>query len=439
MFSQELLPFVENFSKTDYRGDNQVWNVTQAADNSLYFANNHFFLRYNGVKWEKYILPNKTIIRAVFADDDKIYCGSYNEFGYWKRINGKMIYFSLSTKKKLFNNATDNEEIWKIFKFKNDIYFQTFNQLFVLKKNSIQKIKLPFQISYCFTNKDQIYVASVKDGIFSFKNNKCVKIKNWNALENTIIHGIENVDGSTYIFTQKKGVFISKNQELKSWNNPLNELLKTELIITAKALQNNKIIIGTAFNGLYIVDLRNNSVVNLSRSNALKNNSILSICFDNENDLWLGLDNGIAHIEINSPFQFFSDNTGVLGSVYAISTTNNGLLLGSNHGLFEYKSKKLSFIPNSSGQVWDIQKVNNNYIIGHNEGTLLFDSKFITKKNNITGGWQLLKSKYNPVYFQANYSGIVAYPNEKDFSTIKRFDGIIKPIKYIAQNKPNEL
>ena len=77
--------FVENFTKSNYNGDNQVWSIAQGSDNAFYFANNHYLLRYNGVRWEKYSLPNKTIIRSVFTDDDKIYSGSYNEFGYWKR------------------------------------------------------------------------------------------------------------------------------------------------------------------------------------------------------------------------------------------------------------------------------------------------------------------------------------------------------------------
>ncbi|MCR5862099.1 hypothetical protein LRS05_08055 [Flavobacterium sp. J372] len=101
-YAQELLPFTENFTKSEYHGDNQVWNVVQGNDNAMYFANNHYFLRYNGVKWEKYALPNKTIIRSVFVDEDKVYCGSYKEFGYWKRKNGKMEYTSLSKGKNLF-------------------------------------------------------------------------------------------------------------------------------------------------------------------------------------------------------------------------------------------------------------------------------------------------------------------------------------------------
>ncbi len=77
--AQELLPFVENFTKSNYNGDNQVWSVTQGSDNAMYFANNHYFLRYNGVKWDKYILPNKTIIRSVFSYGNRIYSGSYTE------------------------------------------------------------------------------------------------------------------------------------------------------------------------------------------------------------------------------------------------------------------------------------------------------------------------------------------------------------------------
>ncbi len=52
--AQDILPFVENFSKSNHLGDNQVWNLTQGTDNAMCFANNHYFLRYNGVKWEKY-------------------------------------------------------------------------------------------------------------------------------------------------------------------------------------------------------------------------------------------------------------------------------------------------------------------------------------------------------------------------------------------------
>ena len=437
--SQELLPFVENFTKSNYFGDNQVWSVAQGNDNAFYFANNHFFLRYNGVKWEKYTLPNKTILRSVFVDRDKIFTGSYNEFGYWKRISGKMFYTSLSKNKKLFTGASINEEIWKIFKHQNKIYFQSFNELFIYSNGTIENIRIPFQISYCFVVDDKIFAASVNNGVYLFENKIFTKVVKWQGLENNIIHGIANNKRGTFIFTQKNGVFVEKNGRLIEWDNELNSILKKEIIITAKFIDDDRLVIGTAFQGIYIINLKSNSHKNINRNNSLKNNSVLSIGIDKENDLWLGLDNGISHVEINSPYTIFSDNTGVLGSVYTMASIKDGYLLGSNHGVFKYQNKKIQLLPYSQGQVWDIHKIGTKYIIGHNDGTFVYENEVLKKVNSISGGWKFQESDYDNKYFQANYSGIILYNSPIVFSQYKIVDNLTKPIKNIAQNKPKEL
>ena len=437
--AQDVLPFVENFTMTDYEGDNQVWSVAQGDDHAMYFANNHYFLRYNGVKWEQYYLPKKTIIRSVFADSNRVYCGSYTEFGFWERKNGVMKFQSLSKGKKLFLGYSDNEEIWKIFKFEGKIYFQSFNDLFIYDGISIEKVRLPFQISYCFVVDHQMYLASVREGIYLFSKGKFLKVKKWQAIEQNVVHAIDSYQNQIYIFTQKNGVFIDKGRELKPWENALNLALKQDIIITAKFISKNRLAIGTAFKGLFIVDMIAGNYQNINRNNTLKNNSVLSIGFDKEEDLWLGLDNGIAHVEVNSPYSIFSDNSGILGSVYAISSIKSGYLLGSNHGLFEFKDKKLTVLPQSQGQVWDILKSKDQWMIGHNDGTFIYENQNFTKVNEVNGGWKMLKSQFDTKLYQANYSGIVCYNDEKDLSQYQIIPNLIKPIKNIAQLKPREL
>ncbi|AWG26746.1 ligand-binding sensor domain-containing protein [Flavobacterium kingsejongi] len=438
--AQQILPFVENFSKSDYKGDNQVWNVAQGNDNAMYFANNHYLLRYDGVKWEKYILPNKTIIRSIFVDGDRIYCGSYKEFGYWKRIKGKMQYFSMSKNKKLFDGNADNEEIWKIFKLKNTIYFQGFNEIYCSTKEAIEKIKFPTQISYCYVIDNQIYAASVTEGIYVMEGSKFTKKQNWGLLEHNVVHNIEKHNGVVYFFTKNNGVFVAENNTLVPWNNPLNALLKSQVIVTAKFIDGENLVIGTGLQGLYIIDLKTNSYKNINRENSLKNNAVLSITIDREKDLWLGLDNGISHIEINSPVRIFSDNSGILGSVYALSTIDNGYLFVTNHGIFTSKDNKLAVIPNSQGQVWDIYKSGKQFIIGHNDGTYIYDGNTSLRKiNTVSGGWKILKSEFDNAYFQCTYFGIAVYENPNDLTKWKILKGFSKPIRNIAQNKPGEL
>ena len=436
--AQELLPFVENYNKSDYQGDNQIWNVAQGKDNAMYFANNHYLLRYDGVMWEKYTLPNKTIIRSIMIEGDKIYSGSYKEFGYWYRKDGKMRYVSITKNLRLFDEK-DNEEIWKIFRFNGSIYFQSFNDVFIYNGKHIQKIKFPFLISYCFVINKNVYVASVEKGLFKMDGSKISNPKGWNILKNTVVHAIEKYKDKFYIFTQKKGIFIIENDGLKPWNNPLNETLKAATINIAKFIKTNKLVVGTGNRGVFIYDFNTDTYKNIDRSNVLMNNSILSIGFDKENDLWLGLDNGIAHVEVNSPISFFYDNSGTLGSIYSVATTNKGYLIASNHGVFEFDSGKFKMIPNTQGQGWNITKINEKYIIGHNDGTFSYDNGFLSKINKVSGGWNLSKSSINDTYFQSTYSGVLVYDNPLDLTKYKVINDFTKPIKYVAQNKKNEI
>lgn len=436
--AQELLPFVENYNKSNYQGDNQIWNVVQGKDNTMYFANNHYLLRYDGVKWEKYTLPNKTIIRSILIEGDKIYSGSYKEFGYWYRKEGKMHYVSVTKNLRLFDEK-DNEEIWKIFRFNGSLYFQSFNDVFIYNGKHIQKIKFPFLISYCFVVDQNLYVASVAKGTFKMNGSRIANPKGWNVLKNCVVHAIEKYKNKTYIFTQKKGIFTVGKEGLRSWNNPLNEVLKSSTINVGKFTKNNKLIVGTGNKGVFIYDFKSDTYKNIDRKNVLMNNSILSIGFDKENDLWLGLDNGIAHVEINSPISIFYDNSGILGSVYSVATTNKGYLIATNHGVFEFDSGKFKMMPNTQGQAWNITEINNKYIIGHNDGTFSYENGSLSKINNISGGWNLSKSSINNTYFQSTYSGVVVYDNLSDFTQKKVINELSKPIKYVAQNKKNEI
>ncbi|MBC7409607.1 MAG: histidine kinase, partial [Arcicella sp.] len=438
LFAQELLPFVENYSKSNYQGDNQIWSVAQGNDNAMYFANNYYLLRYDGVKWEKYSLPNKTIIRSVMVDNERIYTGSYKEFGYWFRKQGKMNYISISNKTKVFDES-DNEEIWKIFKFNNKIYFQSFNGLFEFDGKLIKKNKFDFLVSYCFPVGNELLVASVEKGIYKMKNSKFEKMQRWSLLENNVVHAIEKFQNKTYFFTKNNGVYVDDKGVLSPWQNPLNDILKTANINAATFIKNSKLVIGTASKGVYLIDLKTDSCKNINRNNVLMNNSILSIGLDKENDLWLGLDNGIAHVEVNSPISIFYDNSGILGSVYSVASIPKGYLMASNHGIFKLEGDQFTLVPSTEGQAWNISKINNKYLIGHNEGTFVYDKGLFYKLSAIHGGWNVAKSNINNSYLQATYSGVIIYNDTDNLNKKISIAGLVKPIRYVAQNRKNEI
>ncbi len=96
-------------------------------------------------------------------------------------------------------------------------------------------------------------------------------------------------------------------------------------------------------------------------------------------------------------------------------------------------------MPNTQGQAWNITEINNKYVIGHNDGTFSYENGSLAKINNINGGWNLSKSTINNTYFQSTYSGILVYDNPSDLAQKKVIKDLSKPIKYVAQNKKNEI
>lgn len=436
--SQDLFPYIRNYTKSEHLGDNQTWNLTQAADNSLFFANNRFLLHYNGAKWRQYRLPYKTIIRSVFYHNNRLYTGSYNEFGYWEGGPGNLKYYSLTAGRSFFTGESANEEIWKIFNFEDKIFFQSFNDMFVyeLRSNSLSQIKLPSQVTFCFVIDDEIIVPTVNSGVFTYKDGDFTEIKAWEKLN--VIHSIDKLDERYFIFTHKDGIFIGDKTNLQAWDHPLNAVFKSALILSA-TINGDKLVVGTSAYGVYVIDLSTGLYQNFNKENILQNNTVLAVFVDRESNLWLGLDNGISHIEMNSPFRFFTDHTGILGTVYSISRHNNGYILGSNHGVFALEDNELRFIDDSEGQVWDIFNNRNEFIIGHNDGTFLLRENSFIKANSINGGWNFFYSIYDNCYYQTNYSGIAVYTDLLKLGEPKILEQISKPLKSLVQTQKSVL
>src|SRR5690606_31341996 len=217
-----------------------------------------------------------------------------------------------------------------------------------------------------------------------------------------VINGMQSFEEGILFFTQKDGVFLYKNGNLTSWTNYLNEIFQNELINSTKKISENLFAVGTAGNGLYIVDFQSGNYTNFHRNNgALQNNSVLSIYQDAESNLWLGLDNGISFIQNDSNAFVYQDFTGKLGSVHAIQKTSDGFLLGSNHGLFELKNGRLDLIDGTQGPIWNIKQVGNQYVLGHNNATLVYEQGEVKTLNKLPGGYQ-----FKPVsggFIQSNY------------------------------------
>ena len=158
-----------------------------------------------------------------------------------------------------------------------------------------------------------------------------------------------------------------------------------------------------------ILDKDFDVIYKIDQQVGLTNNTILALFEDVNKNLWVGLDNGIANVDLDSPIKVFEDKNGELGSVYTTAIYDDRLYLGTNQGLFSKSLRspknKFNFINKTQGQVWNLMVHDNKLFISHHDGTFILENGNIKKLGSVTGTWST-KAIDQKTILQGNYDGL---------------------------------
>ncbi len=433
----QYTPFFQNYALTEYNAGNQNWGVSLAENGKLYVANDKGLLEFDGMKWTFYQLPNKTIIRSVLAHKDKIYTGSYKEFGFWKKnTKGKLIYTSLGNFKD--KEESKDEEFWQIFHHKDAIFFRSFANLYVYKEGEIKRIEVKpgSTILSCSVVEDKVYVSTVRNGIFSLKGNDLVPFIINDKLYDVKVISIVKHNNKLLIATALNGCYLYDDKKLEPWQSEISNVMKEQQLNDFLVLQNNNMVFGTIKNGIYITNSSGDIIYHINKENGLLNNTVLSQELGKNNKLWVGLDNGIALMDFNYSHVLYNDSSGKLGAVYDIIKYEGTLYIGSNTGLFYLDTENnntLKFIEGSQGQVWNLKEINGQLFCGHNNGTYLIENKLFKERvSAFTGGWVIKKvPELSNTFVQGTYGGLVRYDLIDNTWEVKHLGEETVPIRYM--------
>ena len=434
----QYAPYFQNYSLSVYNAGNQNWDVSKAENGKLYVANNNGLLEYDGLKWDFKELPNKTIIRSVLAHNDLIYTGSYEEFGYWKKnTKGELVYHSLSDSIK--SQISSNEEFWQIKPLNDAIVFRSFLNIYIFKNEKIIKINPVSTVISCDVFNNKLYVSTLKNGVFILENDTLVQKINGDLLNELKVVSISEMNDALFITTSLNGCFIYVNNKLTPWNSEINELVKQHQLNHFSKLKNGNLVFGTIKDGVYLTKDNGEIIFHVNKENGLINNTVLGQFVDEKETLWLGLDNGIASIDLSSHNYFFNDISGKLGAVYDVKKFKGVIYLASNTGLFYLdEDNKLQFVDGSQSQVWSLKEIEGELFCCHNYGTFLVKNKQLIPVCDFTGGWVLKKvPEHNNTYIEGAYTGLLRFKKNKNTWEVKHLGKTTMPIKFLAFEDQN--
>ncbi len=441
--AQELPP-IEFYDSKDYGAANQNWSITQDANNYIYAANNNGLLEFNGAKWKLYPSSNKSVLRSVKCVDDKIYSGSYMDFGYWTRNKfGKLTYTSLS--KKLDITLIEDEQFWNIIAIDGYILFQSLDRVYIYntKEDSYLIINSQNIITKIFKVDGSIYYQSLNEGIYKIEKGTSKLMIGNSIVKDNIIANIFDLNGSLLIQTQEQGFYVWKSETLLPWTGSANKMIADLSVYSSIQLKNGNYVLGTISNGMVYISQSGDFLYKIDQTAGLGNNTVLTVFEDKDNDIWLGLDNGINIINMNSPISIYNDKDGKLGTVYASIIYNDNLYLGTNQGLFMKpvgQKQDFEFIEGTKGQVWCLVEERGTLFCGHNSGTFIIRGATAELIFNTPGTWNIKSDEKHPdLLFQGNYKGINILEKQNGQWVIKnKLDGFDMSSKYfeiVGSNK----
>lgn len=408
-------PLVRNFIRKDYKSGTQNWSITQDEQNCMYFANNNGLLVYDGKNWATTPIKNGTNVRSVVYDGkSRFYASTFNEFGFFaKDTNGILQYYSLTDRLRI--KPASFNELYNIHISDNLVYFQGERSVYKYDLKTIRKYSFEYNIDASAVVHKIMFVASRQSGLYMLNGNLFVRIQGSEALVNKKVSAIlPYTDKQVLIVTSLNGVYLYDGFSIVPFNTGIDEFLKANQVFCATT-NGRQVVYGTVQRGIVIQNIADKSVMYVNTFTGLQNNTVLNATFDNQQNLWLGLDNGIDYVMLNSPVRAIFGTNNLYGAGYSSYLKGNTLYFGTNQGLYSSafplpntdKPLQLELIKGMEGQVWCLNEIDNTLFCGDDQGAFIVDNNKIERIQGLPGTWAFKAVRNRPdLILGCSYQGL---------------------------------
>ena len=418
LYAQDLsrfggVPFVTNYSALTYRAGIQNFDIVQDDLGRVYVANNLGLLEFDGNEWSRYGLSNTKVRAAYIGDQGRIFVGSQADFGFLEpNAQGQLSYVSLADS--LPAAVRDFDETWKIFGVDDLIYFCTFQRIYVYNGTDLSVIDAGKRLDISFQVGNQLITQITGEGLFDVTASGMELLPNGAFFKDKRVSNILLYEqGKWLISTFSHGLFLYDGNSIPF---PMQgNFWKNEYLINYSArLNNGTIALATQNAGLFVIDKSGNLLTQVDKQRGLMDLTINYIYEDSQEGLWLAMNNGIARVDLLSPFSLVDDRMGLEGSGYAAVKVGQKVYMGTNNGVFVWEDGSVAKVLGTEGQVYSIQSIRGEVILNHHNGTFAVQGNRATPISTVQGAWILKEHPKKPdFYVQGTYTGLSLFKKEQ--------------------------
>jgi signal transduction histidine kinase len=455
-------PFMTVFTTKEINGHVQNWSIIQDHRGVMYVGDGFGVQEYDGATWRLIEAPNGSFARSLAIDaNGRIYVGSSGMLGYLEPdATGTMRYVSLmdyiTPEDQVFNY------VWSAHTTSEGVYFQTRERLFLFRpvENSVNgepseswdvKVWKPLEnFGYTFLIDGTLYIQQQALGLTKMAGDSLVPVPGGRQFANDRIHvmlPVTGKPGSFLIGTFNRGLFIWDGNKFEPFRISSDPFLRSGTLYTGALLSDGCYALGTMSEGLFIISPDGTTKLHLTQIDGLLSNTISAMYVDKQKNLWLGMDNGIAVLEYDSPLSKYellagnSSNDFLRHGNFLYACANNGIqYLAPGESAFRFASGvkgntqsfyfsivKDDLFAVTGGGVYKIEGKNAIPVLEVNSLDFIYT--------------YLVPSKQDPsIIFVGLTSGFAVfryYPGtSQPLRLVSRIDGMFEYIRYVVESEP---
>ncbi len=445
LFSYKSVAFsgkypIQNFTPADYKAGIQNIDFAQNRDMTLFVANNLGVLSYNGNNWEAHAFKTGKKERSLAFDEDadRLYVGSQGTFGYF---NEDWKYVSLL--EKIPAASRDFDEVWDVFLFNSKVYFCTFQGIYVYDGQSISVIELEEGLDRSFLVSGKLFTQNQQGRLFEINNQALVPTFPQNQ-NNQIIAGIIPQEEGYLMFYNSGEIEFTTSFGNSEKYNDLIRALRGTYVNHVLQLSDTRLAISTQTAGLFLYDLQKRSIENITTQDGLQTNACLRSFQDYAGNLWVGMQNGIALIDINAPMRFINQEINIQGSGYEAFELAEGTYYTTSNGIYflAKNAAKSVFLKGTEGPAYGMQKITEKLYAGHHTGLFLLEKGQAKRLANTDGLWQVKQLRAKPEFaIGGTYSGLYLFKlNENmELQPVQKINGFNESSRFFEEDQKGRI
>ncbi len=388
---EEGAPHAYRMGWDDYQGHSQNWAVTQSSGGLIYVANTWGVMEYDGGGWR--MMPfgwdARTLVRSIAVGrSGRLYVGGSGELGVLVPDSTQTLGFQ-SLVHAIPARMRDFSDVWSTHATPGGIVFQTPEYLYRWTGSRMQAWKASASFHLAFVVDGLVYVREEGVGLKVLDGDDLRLVPGGEAFAERRIFALMPHPRGLLAAVRDEGLWTIGRQGAAPMDSEAGPYLQQYrpyggLRIAGRGSDPDLYAISSFGGGVVVMD-GGGRIVRIHREDVglEPDDFILGMAQDQQGGLWLGLIDGIAHLDLMPRFTEFGSREGLTGVVYVVERYEGQLYVGTSTGLFRLVPgrsgrdgdgpaySRFESVPSDDGdvsQTWSLLSTSGGLLVGSNGG-----------------------------------------------------------------------